>query len=74
MWIVTLLSLTGVVLNIHKRRECYLVWLVTNLSWMIYDWMIGAWEQSALFAVYLILSVWGFVKWTTKPYQETRND
>jgi len=30
---------------------------------MGYDWHIGAREQAALFAVYLVLAVYGFVVW-----------
>jgi len=63
MWLITLLSLVGVILNIHKRRECFIVWGITNFIWAVYDWGIGAYAQSALFAVYFCLAVWGLIKW-----------
>jgi len=63
MWAVTIASLIGVVLNIHKKRSCFYIWAVTNFTWMIYDWNIGAKEQSALFAVYFCLAIYGIVKW-----------
>jgi len=64
MWIVTILSLTGVVLNIYKRKECFAVWAVTNVAWMIYDVRLGAYPQAFMFFVYLLLSLWGLYRWS----------
>jgi nicotinamide riboside transporter PnuC len=66
MWIITLISLIGVILNIKKRRECFMIWTVSNFAWMVYDFKIGAYAQSALFAVYFVLAVWGLYEWKEK--------
>ena len=63
MWVVAGVSLVGVVLNIFKRRCCFLVWIFTNGAWCWYDFSIEAFAQSGLVFVYLGLSVWGFFKW-----------
>jgi nicotinamide riboside transporter PnuC len=63
MIIITGLSLFGVVLNIYKRKECFLVWMVTNFVWMIYDWQMGAKEQALLFFIYFIFAIFGFIEW-----------
>lgn len=63
MWAITIASLLGVVLNIYKRKECFIIWGITNFVWMIYDWSIGAREQSVLFGVYFVLAIWGLYKW-----------
>jgi len=63
MWVVTGLAIIGVILNIKKRRQCFYVWVVTNTAWMIYDYSIGAMAQSALFAVYVVLALWGIYEW-----------
>lgn len=65
MWFVTSMSLLGVVLNIYKRKECFIIWACTNFIWCVYDFSIGAIEQSALFAVYFALAIWGLIKWNT---------
>lgn len=57
------MSLVGVVLNVKKRKECFYVWGVTNFCWAVYDFSIGAFAQSALFAVYFLLAIWGIVEW-----------
>jgi len=68
-WIIAGLSIAGVILNIKKCRWCFLIWLVTNSAWMIYDFTIGAYAQSALFAVYACLAVWGLAEWQVKQHK-----
>ena len=63
-WIVTGLSLTGVVLNIRKQRAGFAVWILTNSYWAVYDYQMGARAQSALFIVYLLLALWGLWEWS----------
>jgi nicotinamide riboside transporter PnuC len=63
MWVLTIMSLVGVVMNIKKMRACFYLWSVTNLCWSVYDFSIGAYAQSALFAVYFLLAVWGIFEW-----------
>lgn len=63
MWIITLLSFIGVILNIKKRKESFVIWVFTNSVWCIYDFHIGAYAQSGMFAVYTALAVWGIYSW-----------
>ena len=62
-WLVTILSIIGVVLNIYKRKECFIIWTVTNGAWCIYDFRNGLYPQAALFAIYFVLAIWGLYKW-----------
>ncbi len=63
MWIITVLSIIGVVLNIKKNKYCFIIWTITNGSWCIYDFIIGAYAQSFLFLIYFILAIWGIYEW-----------
>ena len=63
-WIISVLALVGVVLNIYKIRYCFWVWMVTNCYFCALDFAAGLYAQSALFAVYAVLAIWGLVKWT----------
>jgi len=63
IWILTILSLIGVVANIYKKQWCFIIWAFTNFAWMIIDFLNGLPEQSALFALYFILAIWGLYKW-----------
>jgi nicotinamide riboside transporter PnuC len=70
MWIVTVFSIVGVILNIKKRKECFIIWSATNAAWACYDFYIGAYAQSALFTVYFILALWGLHEWKTEKQQK----
>ena len=62
-WLITGLSLFGVILNIKKQRSCFVIWFFTNSFWCVYDWHIGAYSQSALFFVYALLAARGMREW-----------
>jgi nicotinamide riboside transporter PnuC len=62
-WLLTGLSLIGVILNIRKLRACFYIWLFTNAAWMIVDFHKGLPAQGCLFAIYVILAIWGIVAW-----------
>lgn len=63
-WVITALAMLGTVLNILRLRWCFVVWIITNGYWAVYDWSIGATAQAVLFAVYFALAVWGLVRWS----------
>lgn len=63
LWLLTVLSLIGVVFNIFKNRVCFAIWAFTNFTWMVVDWRAGLTEQAALFGVYFALAIWGLLKW-----------
>lgn len=63
MWLLTGMSLLGVVLNIKKKKSCFIVWGITNASWAVIDFRAGLPEQGVLFAVYFCLAVWGLIEW-----------
>ena len=51
-WSLAALSIVGVVLNIRRRRECFVVWCATNAAWTVVDVIHGVWAQAALQFVY----------------------
>jgi nicotinamide mononucleotide transporter len=62
-WLLTGLSILGVILNIKKKRICFWIWAFTNAGWMVIDFIMGIYSQSALFAVYFGLAIWGILEW-----------
>lgn len=63
LWILTGLSLVGVVLNIKKKRICFAIWAGTNTTWAIVDFRAGLIAQGVLFTIYTGLAIWGLVVW-----------
>ena len=66
MWVVTVASIIGTVLNIRKCGVCFWIWLVTNSAWTIYDCYIANWAQAGLSLVYVGLAIWGIYAWKHK--------
>lgn len=62
-WIVTAFSLVGVVLNIKKKRLCFVFWMFTNFAWMVIDIKEGIYAQGVLMGVYFVLALWGLWEW-----------
>jgi len=65
-WLVTALSLVGVILNIRHDRRCFYLWTGTNVAWAVVDFHRGLYAQAALFAVYFVLAIWGVIAWKRK--------
>ena len=77
-WLLTVLSVLGVVLNIRKNRASFTIWMLTNASWAVIDIRAGIPAQAVLFGIYFALSAYGYWAWgrlenisRTKP--ETRS-
>gem|GEM_PF-864640 len=65
LWILALFSITGTVLNIQRNRWCFVIWIVTNGCWCVYNlWVLHSYQQGAIFLVYAGLAVWGVVRWS----------
>jgi len=62
-WWITAFSILGVVLNIKKKKSCFLIWAGTNFCWAIVDFSAGLHAQGVLFTVYFVLSIWGLIEW-----------
>ena len=73
MWLIAGLAIVGVILNIHKKRSGFIIWIITNFANCLYCFHKTAYPQSALFAVYFLLAIWGVVKWR-KPKQPKPTD
>jgi len=63
-WTITIASIIGTVANIYKKKWCFIVWLFTNSIWMIIDLRARLYAQAFLFAVYVLLAVWGLLQWS----------
>jgi len=57
------LSLIGLVLNVFKRRSCFLVWLASNVLLAAWAADRAAWGMVATQVAFAVISAWGFVTW-----------
>jgi nicotinamide riboside transporter PnuC len=66
-WLISGFALVGVFLNIRKHPSCFAIWAFTNAAWMIVDADHGLIAQAVLQGVYLCLSIYGLIEWSTNP-------
>jgi nicotinamide riboside transporter PnuC len=67
-WSLAVLSIIGAILNIRKKRSGFAVYTVANMGWIIVDIYYGIYAQALLFAVFTVLSSWGWIEWGRKPW------
>lgn len=66
-WPLVIGSLIGVVMNIHRDKRAFCIWIVTNSLWCWIDFARGLYSQAALMAVYVGLAIYGLIEWSRKP-------
>jgi len=65
-WILTAISLIGVVLNVKRKRSGFGFWIIANIGWVVVDYQAGLTSQAVLFIVYTALAGWGLLEWREK--------
>jgi len=65
-WVFAMIALFGVILNVHKYRLCFWLWIVSNAGNAVYAASREAWSLACLFTIYFALAIWGVVKWREK--------
>jgi len=63
-WLLAALSITGTILNIRRRRECFLLWMITNCYWAVMGFRAALPAEGAMFICYFGLSIAGFISWS----------
>jgi nicotinamide riboside transporter PnuC len=67
-----LVSLYGAYLNVLRNRWGFFLWMISNSFWMGWDFYIGEYAQSGLFACFLYLAIKGFFSWKEEEPEPVR--
>lgn len=70
-WFSSGLSIIGVILNARKNIACWYVWLISNITWLIYYLEKKDNPAIVLWIVFTIFNVYGLIMWRRKP-KETK--
>jgi len=63
-WIFSGMGILGAILNIKKKRMCFLIWCVGNIEWLILGILIPEMRsQILLWITFIVLNIWGYCKW-----------
>lgn len=69
MWVVTIISLIGSVLNAKKSKWCFYIWILANMLWLTYDIHIELYSRAALDVIQTIICVSGIIYWNKEENQ-----
>ncbi len=69
--LLTIISLLGTVLITKQEKRGFILWAIANTGWIVVDYQAGVYAQAFLFAVNLVLAVWGYVRW--QPVAEVKH-
>ncbi len=61
--LVTIGAITGVVLNNHRRRACFLIWMVTNAASALIHLAAGMVALTCRDASFFALAIHGYIAW-----------
>lgn len=61
--LMLIIALVGVVLNVKKYWQGFLLWFGTNGYWAWYFWRLKETEVALQFAVFAGLCIYGMVAW-----------
>lgn len=67
--ISTIFALSGNLLVNFKMKIGFLVWCVSNVTWVIYNFVIlpsPNWSMIIMYIVYFVLNIMGFIMWSKK--------
>jgi nicotinamide riboside transporter PnuC len=62
--IATVIAVAGVILNNYRRREGFLLFLVSNTLALTVHAAVGVWSMVARDAIFFVLAIHGWMKWT----------
>lgn len=62
-WIAVIVCLTGSFLNARKIKFCFILWIIGNALWILYDFITGLYSRMFLDIVQLCISAYGMKKW-----------
>lgn len=62
-WLLTLISLIGMIFSVRQKVLCFYIWLVADTLWFILDYTCGVYGRAVLDFVQIALAFWGIVEW-----------
>ena len=62
----TVIAIAGVILNNHRRRECFIVWFGSNILTLSVHLYVGLWAMSGRDLIFIGLAIDGWIRWSKK--------
>ena len=63
VWLITGIALIGAVLNLQRKWQCFIFWIISNFCWFLYCAFKQEFALAVLFGIFMVLSAWGIDEW-----------
>lgn len=73
-WVMVIAALIGTFFNSRRNKISQLIWSVTNLYMMWFNFHMGIFSIGTLYLAYFLLSVYGLYEWTRQEREEKNKD
>jgi len=64
--LATIVCFAGMILNVKKKKACFVVWLIGNTVWLLIDINSMAVSRIILDIAQQIFNAWGLIEWRKK--------
>lgn len=64
--IATIICFAGMILNVKKKKTCFIVWLIGNTIWLLIDIYAVAISRVILDVIQQLFNLWGIIEWKKK--------
>ena len=65
-WIMPLFNLLGLLFAVYKKKEAFAIFMIPNIYWIGYTIAHKTYPMTAVQIIYIIFSIWGYLKWRGK--------
>jgi len=62
--IPVVLSISGIIFNIHKKRACWIIWTIGSIFWIGLYVYTQLWIPIILCVINIGMNIWGWKKWS----------
>ena len=63
-WICSIISGIGCFLNIKKRKECFIIWSISNMGFIYINVVTKLYGQIIMWVIFTIINIYGYKKWS----------
>jgi len=75
--ISTVFALTGNLLVNYRKKFGFIIWSISNVTWILYNFVIlpePNWSMVVMYVIYLIFNIMGYIMWSKTDQWEKRNE
>lgn len=68
-WILSGMTILGAILNSFKNRWGFIVWIIANVGWILFNIVTGTYSQIPVWIAMTVISIFGFARWSKEAHK-----